>query len=137
MTDVARPSHAPEGSGSFGGNPFRGFLAEGEVVRDARAWWPVPAPCLVVILPVEGVTEIAALVLDSQRFSVCLFTPAAVIFAAFLLATMTVIILITSCSDIPKTSRQDERDPGCRRESDAICAVISARPLRDSASRAR
>ena len=106
-------------------------------MRDARAWWPVPAPCLVVILPVEGVTDVAALVLDSQWFIVCLFTSAAVIFAAFLLAIMTVITLITSCSDIPKMSRQDERDLGCRRQSDAICAVISARPLRDSASRAR
>jgi hypothetical protein len=137
VTDVALRSHAPEGSGSFGGDPFRGFLAEGEVMRDARAWWPVPAPCLVVILPVEGVTDVAALVLDSQWFIVCLFTSAAVIFAAFLLVIMTVMSLITSCSDIPKTSRQDERDPGCRRESDAICAVISVRPLRGPASRAR
>jgi hypothetical protein len=90
-----------------------------------------------VILPVEGVTDVAALVLDSQWFIVCLFTSAAVIFAAFLLVIMTVMSLITSCSDIPKTSRQDERDPGYRRESDAIGAVISARPLRDPASRAR
>jgi hypothetical protein len=66
-----------------------------------------------------------------------LFTSAAVIFAAFLLVIMTMISLITSCSDIAKTSRQDERDPDCRRESDAICAVIQVRPLRNPASRAR